>query len=136
MSLFAKRVFLHVLLPLFIGFFIYFFFRPDILFIQWFTNREPAIPLHQLNKLQELFIFSGPDFCWSYSLSSALFIWEKWQGSRIRFFFLVVLLIVTGAELIQYLLASVFTPDWIDVLAALSAFILSYFLIKRQDNEK
>jgi predicted Na+-dependent transporter len=136
MSHFVKRIFLHVLLPLFIGFFIYFFFRPDILFIQWFTNREPAIPLHQLNKLQELFIFSGPDFCWSYSLSSALFIWEKWQGKKIRLFPLVVLMVVVCSELIQYLLASVFTPDWIDVLAALSAFILSYLLIRRQVNEK
>ncbi len=136
MSRSAKRIFLHVLIPLLIGFFIYYFFRPDILFVHWFTKREPVIPLYQLTKLQELFVFSGPDFCWSYSLSSALFTWEKWQGSRIRFFLLLVLFVVTGSELIQFLLTSVFTPDWMDVLAALSAFILSYLLIRRPYNEK
>jgi hypothetical protein len=136
MSFSVKRVLLHVLLPLLIGFFIYFFFRPDVAFIQWFSKREPLIPLNQLNKVQELFVFSGPDFCWSYSLSSALFIGEKWQVSSIRYFAFIVLLLVIGAELIQLLLTSAFTPDWIDVLAALSAFILSYFLIRRPYNEK
>ena len=115
---------------------IYFFFRPDVVFVQWFSKREPLVPLSQLNKLQQLFIYSGPDFCWSYSLSSALFVWERWQGSWIRFFSLIVLLLILGSELIQFLLTSAFTPDWMDVLAALSAFILSYLLIRRPYNEK
>lgn len=132
----VKRVLLHVLLPLLIGLLIYLFFRPNVAFVQWVSTREPLIPLSQLNKLQQLVIYSGPDFCWSHSLSSALFIWEKLQGSPIRYFALVVLLLVIGSEMIQFLLTSTFTPDWMDVFAALSAFILSYLLIRRPYNEK
>ena len=131
-----KRVLFHVLLPLLIGFFIYFFFRPGVAFVEWFSKKEPLIPFSQLNKLHELLVFTGPDFCWSYSLSSALFIGERWQGSSIRYFSFIVLLLVIGSELIQFLLTSVFTPDWIDLLAALSAFILSYLLIRKPYNEK
>ena len=134
MRLSVKRVFLHVILPLLAGFFIFFFFRPDVILVQFFSKREPLIPFDQLTKLQEWLLFSGPDFCWAYSLSSALFIWEKWQGKPIRFFPFVVLLFIIGSELIQFLLTSAFTPDWVDVLAALLAFSLSYFFVRK--NEK
>ena len=131
-----RQLLLHTLFPLIIGFLIYFFFRPNVWFVQFLWNKEAMISLTEMNGGQKLLIFSGPDFCWAYSLSSALFIWEKWQGSAIRYFPLVVLLLVVGAELIQFVLTSFFTPDWMDIFAALSAFILSYLLIRRQHDEK
>ena len=135
MSLSVKRVLLHVLLPLVAGFCIYFFFRPDVVFVQWFVKREPLIPLHGLTNLQKVFIYSAPDFCWCYSLAAALFTWERWQGRTIRFFPLIVLVLVAGSEFIQFLQPHLFTPDWMDVLAAVLAYLLSYWLIRKRNYE-
>ncbi len=127
----TKRIVLHLLLPLLTGFLIYFFFRPDVAFVKWFCKKEPLIPYSQLNQLQKFLVYSGPDFCWSYSLSSALFLWERWQGRPIRYFPVLVVLLVAGSELIQGSLLKGFTLDVADIGAATAAFLLSLVLNRR-----
>lgn len=123
-----KKIVLHVLLPLLLGYFIYFFFRPHFWFIEIIDNRESLINISNLNWLQKIVIFSGSDFCWAYSLSSALFIWHQWQKNKISFFPLIILFVVIFSEAIQWS-SPKFTFDWGDMLAAILAFILSYIII-------
>lgn len=128
----VKRILWHVVLPLIIGFFIYFFFRPQVAFVQWLGNREPLLPLHQLNQLQQWFIYSGPDLCWCYSLSSALFIWQRWTGNDRWQFAVLVFVLVIGSELLQGWLIPGFTMDIADVVAAILAFSLSFVLTRKK----
>lgn len=126
-----RQFLLHAVVPLVAGFLIYFFLRPNIWFVEFFEKREPMISLAEMNRFQRLLIFSGPDFCWAYSLSSALFIWHKWQNRISNHFAYFVFFLVILSELLQFLLPSKFTLDWFDVIAAILAFALSYLLICR-----
>jgi hypothetical protein len=129
-----RKILFYVLLPLVAGFLIYFFFRPSYWFVQWFEKREPLIDINSANLLQKIIIFSGPDFCWAFSICSALFIWQKSQGRPNKYFIILIFLLVALSELIQFLFSRGFTFDWIDFIAALAGLWLSYFLIGR--NEK
>lgn len=129
MNFVTRQILFHAVLPLFIGFLIYIFFRPEVWFIQFLQKREPLIILKEMNPLQKLLIFSGPDFCWAYSLSSALLIWYKWMGRTINHFGLLVLILVILSELLQLFFPSIFTFGWFDLIAALLAFTLSYLVI-------
>ncbi len=128
----AKSIALHSILPLLIGFLLYFFFRPGVAFIQWIDKREPLLPLHQLNQVQHWLIYSGPDFCWCYSLSAALFTWHQWQKKPVRFFWVFVLLLVVMQEILQGWLLPHFTFDWTDMIAAILAFWLSYLFVRQK----
>ncbi len=136
MSRIGKQFFFYVLLPLIIGYFIYFFFRPDYWFVQLIDKREPIVTIHELSLIERIFIFSGSDYCWAFSFSSALFIWEGTQHQRFRFLPVIVLITLVGSEFIQHLLKSSFTWDWWDVVAALLAFCLSLVLIRRNYEKK
>ena len=131
MNYVLKQILIHVLLPLIAGLLIYFFFRPDVWFMQFFDKREALISFYQINRFQKLLIFSGPDFCWAYSLASALFIWEKWQGRFLKYFPTFVFFLIVLSELGQLFISKIFTFDWFDVVAALIAFALSYLLVYR-----
>ncbi len=131
MSRLSKKTFFHVLLPLLIGYFIYFFFRPNYWFVEIINKREGLINISDANWFQQLLIFSGADFCWAYSLSSALFIWSKWQGQKIRIFPVFTFFIIIFSEAVQYFFSQNFTFDWMDMLAAVLAFALSYIIIFR-----
>lgn len=132
MTSFAKRTAWHVLLPLIIGFFIYLFFRPDVVFVQWLGHRAPLVPPDRLNQLQQWLIYSGPDLCWCYSLSSALFIWERWTGNSRWQFTVLVFVLVISSELLQGWLIPGFTMDAADIIAAILAFFLSFVLTRKK----
>lgn len=125
----AVKVLMHCILPLALGFFIYYFFRPDVAVVRCFTDRKPLIPLQEMNGLQKLLIYSGPDLCWSYSLASALFLWERGLQKRIRFFPVFVLLLLVMSELAQGIFIHHFTFDMADLGAAILAFLLSFIVI-------
>jgi hypothetical protein len=133
-GLFVKII-LHVLLPLIIGYFIYFFLRPGYWFVRLFGERQPLIDTGQLSTFQKNIIFSGPDACWVYSLSSCLFIWEKWNGGTNKFFPALIFLVVILSEFIQLLLAPAFTFDWPDLIAAILGFLMSYLLVFRYEKK-
>ncbi len=123
-----RQLLLHTLFPLIIGFLIYFFFRPNVWFVQFLWNKEAMISLTEMNGGQKLLIFSGPDFCWAYSLSSVLFIWHKWQGKPKKYFLFLIFSLIILSELIQVFFHRKFTLDWLDVIAAFLAVVLSYLL--------
>lgn len=127
----SRQLFIHAILPLIAGFLIYFFFRPNVWFVQFFDKRESLISFSQMNQFQKLLIFSGPDFCWTYSLSSALFIWGNWQGQNLKYFPAFVFFLIVLSELGQLFIPKNFTFDWFDIFAALLAFLLSYLLTYR-----
>lgn len=130
-----RQVLLYVLLPLISGYYIYFFFRPHYWFIEWFAKREPLINLSTASFVQKIFIFSGPDFCWAFSLTSALLIWEKWANRAWKLFPYLIFLVIILSEVIQYFLSPQFTLDGFDLLAAVSGFILSYLLLIRSEHK-
>lgn len=131
----GRKIIFYVLLPLVAGFLIYFFFRPSYWFVQWFDKREPLINLDSANLLQKVIFFSGPDFFWAFSISSALIIWEIWQGRSNKYFTLLIFLLVVLSELIQLFFSKGFTFDWVDFIAALAGFWLSYFLIDGHEKD-
>jgi hypothetical protein len=127
------KILLHVVLPLLIGFLIYFFFRPGYWFVELFGKREPITDLTGLDTYQQVLIFSLPDACWSYSFCSTLFIWGNWAGFEKKYFPFLIFLLVILSELIQLFIKSTFTFDWPDLVAAIGGFGLSYFLVYRYE---
>jgi hypothetical protein len=125
------RISLHCILPLAVGFAIYYFFRPDVALIRWMGHQTPLIPVNELNGWQRLLVFSGPDFCWSYSLASALFFWHKAQARPFRFFPIFIFIIILLSELLQGWALPGFTLDWADLFAAVGAFGLSWIMNAR-----
>jgi hypothetical protein len=122
----AGKIFLHVILPVIAGVMIYVLFRKDTWFHHQLLKAISPKAVFSKGIFTDIIAFNLPDFCWSYSLASALFIWEKWLHTRIRFFTAFVLLLLLVAELIQYFFAPQFTFDWLDLVAAVLAFFLSY----------
>ena len=127
MKLLSRQTALHILLPLIAGITCYILFRKDTWLHQqfFFTQRFPLIEAKGTG--MKIIAFNLPDFCWSYSLAAALFTWKKWYGESIRYFPLLVLLALLGSEVVQVFLPGIFTFDWIDILAAFNAFLLSYY---------
>lgn len=124
-------VLIHVLLPLFIGLVIYLLYRPQTVVSIFFMGRSSIVPKQHSNVLYRVIIDSGPDFCWSYSFTSAIFILNSIYFHA-KYFFPVVLLIIIISEFIQFFLPRYFTFDWIDIGAAVAGVVLSYFIIKNR----
>lgn len=128
-----QKIFLHIFLPLVLGAIIYLLGRQnvllnaDIYFLKkYFYKSFVAIHKHSI------LLYNAPDFCWDYSLASALFFWGKKYASGRRFFPIIILALLLASEFIQLLMPTIFTFDWIDVLAAFFAFMLSYLLNYRK----
>lgn len=132
MKLFSWQTAFHILLPLIAGITCYILFRKDTWFHRQFFFGQGFPVIESEGTGIRILAFHLPDFCWSYSLAAALFTWKKWSGASIRYFSLLVLLVLMGSELIQILLSGTFTFDWIDVLAAFIAFLLSYYTLFRK----
>jgi hypothetical protein len=133
MSISARKIIIHVILPLVAGLAIYVFFRKNT----WIHHHLLPPGLHTFNIpqswLNNFFIFNMPDFCWSYSLTSSLFIWEKSSDYKIKYLPALILLFLVAAESVQYFVPSQFTFDWLDIIAAVSAFFLSYMLNRQNE---
>jgi hypothetical protein len=133
MSLFTRKLVFHIILPLAAGVAIYIFFRQNT----WFHYHLLPPGFHPLvlprTPLNDAFIFNVPDFCWAYSLASSLFYWGRIDRVRNRFFPVFVLLLIVTAESVQYFLSSRFTFDWMDLTAAILAFLLSFLLNGRHE---
>lgn len=131
----ARPVLLHVVLPLVAGLVIYLLFRSGTWlhgFLLPASGRGPVLP--PADSVTRIIAFNLPDFCWCYSFASVLFLWEKWQKNNTRLLPVAVFILLLANEGVQYFLPSSFTFDWADVIAAVLAFILSVFQIRK--NEK
>ena len=130
--LFFKAL-LHGFIPLLIGFFIYVFYRPNV----WVTRylklgMDARSNTENYSFITKWLIFSGPDFCWTYSFASLVFILNysfKFMSHGVVFIF--ILLLTEASEMLQLLLAPNFTFSISDMIAILMASTLSAFLNKK-----
>ena len=124
-----KRIIIHIILPLALGALMYILFRKDTLIHKWFLPADyypsTAKPV-QPGVWKNFLAFNLPDFCWSYSFASALFIWEDYLGKSSRLFPLFVFFILVVSEMVQLFIPRYFTFDCVDLAATVCAFGLSY----------
>ncbi len=122
-------VFLNVFLPLLIGLIIYLFYRPKLFPSISILGHKEA--LTNKSFLLKLLVNSGPDFCWSYSFASALFI-TNFIFFRNKLLLYITVIIIVWGEVIQIFLSRYFTFDWTDMVAAIMALALSWLILKNQ----
>jgi hypothetical protein len=136
MSVLVKKIALHVILPLIIGLIIYVAARPET----WLVQKLLPFPFSFIDKNRDILFtdwfmkfiaFNGPDFCWSYSITSALLYWKHFSGIKIPYFPVLIFLLISVQEFVQLLFISHFTFDIMDMGAAVSAFILSLYLNRK-----
>lgn len=135
MNKFARRLIIHIILPLVAGLAIYILFRKNTwLHHHLLPQGFNPVTLPQ-NWLSNFFIFNFPDFCWSYSLSCALFMWNSGNQfiAPAKFAIGVVALLIV-VEVIQLWMPSRFTFDWLDLAATLIAFCLSWVQYRKNEH--
>lgn len=123
MKKFVLLIFLHCILPLLIGAVVYVFFRVD-----FFAN-VPKILVQQL--WIKRFLFTLPDFCWGYSLASALYLFASAFDVPFKKMACLIFILAPGSELVQIFLPQYFTFDVYDLAATVFAIALSTFQMKR-----
>jgi len=130
-SLFFK-ILLHVFLLLLVGFFIYIFYRPNVWitrFLNWKFNEQLKAESYSI--ITRWIIYSGPDFCWAYSFTSAIFILNHlYIRMSQRFMFAFVLVILMVSEIIQLFLKPYFTFSMSDLITVIAGCIFSIMSIK------
>jgi hypothetical protein len=119
--------FLLVILPLVAGALVYLLMRNNtwIHELIGFNPKKPVIA--PVGFLRQLIAYQFPDFCWSLSFASCLFLFQKKLDLSAKVITPLVFFFLISAEVIQYFIPGTFTFDWLDVSAAIIAFILSYF---------
>jgi hypothetical protein len=130
---FYNRILCNCLLPLLVGAIVYLFFRPPN-FLSRFFVITPAIEVKSA-VLQQLF-FVLPDFCWSYSLACALFLFFSYYQYNLRKAAVRICILVVGSELVQLAFPLYFTFDPFDLAATLLAFVLSWLQLGKLSYEK
>jgi hypothetical protein len=134
MNKWFKATLLHVVLPLLLGFLIYLLFRTNTWFHQTIIPDWKTQFRFGNSTLNTIFKFHLPDFCWSYSFTSSLLLWKYWHKIKLTYFEPFILITLTATELIQLFLKPTFTFDWIDLIAAITSFFLSCYLLKKYEN--
>lgn len=134
MNRIRKAILIHVVLPLLAGFLIYLFFRSDTWFHQaiipaWKIRLQP-----DHSTLGSILKFHFPDFCWSYSFTSALLQWKYRYKIKLPWFGSFILTALAVSEIVQVLLKPAFTFDWLDLVAVIAAFFLSSWFLKSFEN--
>ena len=124
-----NKILFHIILPLIAGCIIYLTTRTQSPIPNFTTGFDHNA--HGTSLPARILILSGPDFFWSYSFASALFIWKSFDGPVGFSFFLTVAAIMAFSELIQLVFPNYFTFDIADLVAAILATGLSYFLNRR-----
>ena len=119
-----KNILRHCLLPLVLGACIYLFFRP----VQ-FTYLLVVKPLFSLNDNLRFITQLLPDFLWSYSFTSALYLYALYYKVSVMKMQPVIIFFVLGGEWIQKFDAVPFTYDFNDVCAGIFAILLSSLIL-------
>jgi hypothetical protein len=128
----TRKIILHVLLPLCCGLLIYLLFRTNTWLTNLFHINEPL--LNPGNSFfTRILVYNVPDFCWAYSFTSALLLWNR-QGKHYKKLPLLIFFVLILSEGLQLLFNKRFHFDLFDLVAIIAAFILSYLLIEK--NEK
>lgn len=120
---------IHVISPLFLGSFIYIYFRQEnaIAFerIKVILGIQPAV---SSNQIIQFLVNSLPDFCWLYALLS-LQIGIIWGGIKKMPTILIVIMYIFPilTEMMQHVHIIRGTADWGDVIAYLLAILLNLY---------
>jgi hypothetical protein len=130
------KITLHVVLPLIIGLIIYIIARPETWLVQKLFPFGPpllknGLAISSAGWFIKAIVFNGPDFCWAYSLTSALLFWNYFSGTRPRYFAALVFLLILVQEIVQLLITAHFTFDMMDIVAAVLAFLLSFTINRK-----
>ncbi len=113
-----KFLIIHIIIPLVLGAILY-LFRPEQ------GNLLPTLfPWYPKALWEKILLYSGPDFCWAYSLSCALYLWASYNKFDLRKTAVFIFTIVLLSELVQ-LGSQKFTFDLWDLGATIVAFALS-----------
>jgi hypothetical protein len=122
---------LHLLLPLLVGGMVYVAMQPESYPAQWWhqlTGYNIFIPpIQGLRGLAQVL----PDFLWSYSLSFFLLWWLAPLVKNVFRLSLGILGLLIVTEWVQVFFPNRFTFDFLDLVAAITAFFLSLFFYKR-----
>ena len=126
---YSYKILLHIISPLIGGCIIYLYYRHNT----WLNMHLGFRSITSDNNLQsnwwhEVLVYNVPDFCWDYSFASALFIWRQKTAAGTKYFPIAVFVLLMISESIQIFFPGNFTFDWLDILAAILAFSLSYSL--------
>jgi len=121
-----NKVIFHCVVPICLGACIYLFLRPGFAF----SIREIPRVQHPDTILEKLFVFSLPDFFWSYSFASALYLFAFQYHINYKKAVLGNVIFILGSEMVQVLFPERFTFDIYDLIAAGCAIILSTFMLK------
>lgn len=123
------KILLHIIFPLIVGTVIYISGRHNTALNKYLE----LFAFHNYRSTSKtwwnkILIYNIPDFCWDYSLASALFLWREMNLIKIKYFGVIVLSLLLATEGVQFFLPHFFTFDWLDMIAAIAAFFLSYTL--------
>lgn len=130
---YLRQVVLHCLLPLLAGGLVYLLFRPGPYRL---TQVQTGRHLH--GRGWTMLADTLPDFCWSYSLAMALYLYTLYFRRPRRLMAVAVLFLLLGAEAVQLFFPARFTFDGYDLIAAFLAFLLSTYVynkIRRHEKE-
>ncbi len=126
----SKKILLHTILPLLLGFCIYLFFHKPNLLLHVYCNKYLSIPNYYVliknNWLAVLLLNHLPDILWAYSFGIFLsisfqFVENKYLKAAL------ILLIVSFTEVVQIFYPKSFTFDWLDlVLIAITQLFIFY----------
>jgi hypothetical protein len=127
--------------PLLVGALVYVFMKP---FYSWIGNISLSYFKHEAlvqkinNSTQSWpkFIVTVirnnlADFCWTYSIASALFLFNEsaLKKTTVKKLFTILLGIALGEEVVQVWMPFYFTFDFWDVVATFSGVCMSYFFL-------
>jgi hypothetical protein len=144
----VKYAFFHCLLPTFIGFLIYIFFRTkELIFFKWlsvFSSEIDSIRHYSLgikHYIPQWIYYSLADALWTYSLTSLIMIYwinDKKNGLIIWLFIVFIFTILYEVLQIFKLPFINGTFDFYDLIFCSISYICSvlYFLTKMKKNEK
>jgi hypothetical protein len=124
---------IHCVMPLFAGAIIYVLFRP-VNPLSAVLPRIKRIPIS--NAWLQFLVDVFPDFCWSYSLAFALYLYGFYYKLHFRCTVLAVFFLLVFSEWVQRYFPRHFTFDIYDLFAAVFAFILSTLQMNKIAYEK
>jgi hypothetical protein len=120
-------------LPLVVGAGVYLFLRPANFLSRFFkVNKHLTFK----SALVQQIVFTLPDFCWSYSLAMAVYLYASFYQCKFWATTVSVFTILLFSELVQLCFPSHFTFDPYDLVATVLAFILSTLYINAIGFEK
>ena len=124
-------LFIHCILPISVGLFIYLFLRKSDTWIAQFFNLHYTISNNNSWVLYHI-RFHFPDFLWAYSFCAMLLLLttiKKKTVAALSFLFVSITEIST----------SIFfnaTFDWVDIFYMMAAIIIALFIIEKRNYEK